>query len=145
MKIILQRVNSAKMFVNDKFMSEIKKGIVAYIGITHKDGLKEIEYCIDKLIHLRIFDDENGKLNLSLEDINGELLVVSNFTIYGNTKKARRPSYINSASAEKAKEVYDIFLLKLSEKGINYQTGQFQQYMRIISESDGPVNLIIET
>ena len=145
MKIILQRVNSAKMFVNDKFMSEIKKGIVAYIGITHEDGLKEIEYCIDKLIHLRIFDDENGKLNLSLEDINGELLVVSNFTIYGNTKKGRRPSYTNSAPAEKAKEVYDIFLLKLSEKGINYQTGQFQQYMRIISESDGPVNLIIET
>ena len=145
MKIILQRVNSAKMFVNDKFMSEIKKGIVAYIGITHEDGLKEIEYCIDKLIHLRIFDDENGELNLSLEDINGELLVVSNFTIYGNTKKGRRPSYTNSASAEKAKEVYDIFLLKLSEKGINYQTGQFQQYMRIISESDGPVNLIIET
>lgn len=145
MKIILQRVNSAKMFVNDKFMSEIKKGIVAYIGITHEDGLKEIEYCIDKLIHLRIFDDKNGKLNLSLEDINGELLVVSNFTIYGNTKKGRRPSYTNSASAEKAKEVYDIFLLKLSEKGINYQTGQFQQYMRIISESDGPVNLIIET
>lgn len=145
MKIILQRVNSAKMFVNDKFMSEIKKGIVAYIGITHEDGLKEIEYCIDKLIHLRIFDDENGKLNLSLEDINGELLVVSNFTIYGNTKKGRRPSYTNSASAEKAKEVYDIFLLKLSEKGINYQTGQFQQYMRIISESDGPVNLIVET
>ena len=145
MKIILQRVNSAKMFVNDKFMSEIKKGIVAYIGITHEAGLKEIEYCIDKLIHLRIFDDENGKLNLSLEDINGELLVVSNFTIYGNTKKGRRPSYTNSASAEKAKEVYDIFLLKLSEKGINYQTGQFQQYMRIISESDGPVNLIIET
>ena len=145
MKIILQRVNSAKMFVNDKFMSEIKKGIVAYIGITHEDGLKEIEYCIDKLIHLRIFDDEYGKLNLSLEDINGELLVVSNFTIYGNTKKGRRPSYTNSASAEKAKEVYDIFLLKLSEKGINYQTGQFQQYMRIISESDGPVNLIIET
>ena len=145
MKIILQRVNSAKMFVNDKFMSEIKKGIVAYIGITHEDGLKEIEYCIDKLIHLRIFDDENGKLNLSLEDINGELLVVSNFTIYGNTKKGRRPSYTNSASAEKAKEVYDMYLLKLSEKGINYQTGQFQQYMRIISESDGPVNLIIET
>lgn len=145
MKIILQRVNSAKMFVNDKFMSEIKKGIVAYIGITHEDGLKEIEYCIDKLIHLRIFDDENGKLNLSLEDINGELLVVSNFTIYGNTKKGRRPSYTNSAPAEKAKEVYDMFLLKLSENGINYQTGQFQQYMRIISESDGPVNLIIET
>ena len=145
MKIILQRVNSAKMFVNDKFMSEIKKGIVAYIGITHEDGLKEIEYCIDKLIHLRIFDDENGKLNLSLEDINGELLVVSNFTIYGNTKKGRRPSYTNSAPAEKAKEVYNMFLLKLSEKGINYQTGQFQQYMRIISESDGTVNLIIET
>ncbi len=144
MKIILQRVNSAKMFVNDKFMSEIKKGIVAYIGITHEDGLKEIEYCIDKLIHLRIFDDENGKLNLSLEDINGELLVVSNFTIYGNTKKGRRPSYTNSAPAEKAKEVYNMFLLKLSKKGINYQTGQFQQYMRIISESDGPVNLIIE-
>ena len=87
MKLIIQRVKSAKMSVNNNFKCEINRGIVAYLGITHEDDIKDINYCVDKLIHLRIFDDENGKLNLSVQDIKGELLIVSNFTIYGNTKK----------------------------------------------------------
>ena len=92
MKIIIQRVNFAEIFINNKFKGKIQKGIVAYTGVANGDSVKDIDFCIDKLINLRIFDDENGKLNLSVKDIRGELLIVSNFTIYGNTKKGRRPS-----------------------------------------------------
>ena len=87
MKIIIQRVNFAKIFVNNEFKGEIQKGIVAYVGVANGDCEEDIDFCIDKLINLRIFNDENGKLNLSVKDIKGELLIVSNFTIYGNTKK----------------------------------------------------------
>ena len=145
MKIIIQRVNKAEMNVNDTFKCKIGKGIVAYIGITHEDGIKDINYCIDKLINLRIFDDSEGKLNLSVQDIKGELLIVSNFTVYGNTKKGRRPDYLNSAPASKAKEIYNMFLEKLSETEVPFETGEFQADMKIYSENDGPVNLIIES
>ena len=145
MKIIIQRINFAEIFVNNKFKGKIQKGIVAYIGITNGDSVKDIDFCIDKLINLRIFDDENGKLNLSVKDINGELLIVSNFTIYGNTKKGRRPSYTDSAPASEAYEIYNLFVKKLEQTGIRFETGEFGQYMRIVSENDGPVNLIIDS
>ena len=145
MKLIIQRVKSAKMSVNNNFKCEINRGIVAYLGITHEDDIKDINYCVDKLIHLRIFDDKNGKLNLSVQDIKGELLIVSNFTIYGNTKKGRRPSYTDSAAANEAQEIYNLFVKKLEQTGIRFETGEFGQYMRIVSENDGPVNLIIDS
>ncbi|MDO4638482.1 D-aminoacyl-tRNA deacylase [Leptotrichia hongkongensis] len=145
MKIIVQRVNFAEIFVNNKFKGKIQKGIVAYIGITNGDSVKDIDFCIDKLINLRIFDDESGKLNLSVKDINGNLLIVSNFTIYGNTKKGRRPSYTDSAPASEAYEIYNLFVKKLEQTGIRFETGEFGQYMRIVSENDGPVNLIIDS
>ena len=145
MKIIIQRINFAEIFVNNKFKGKIQKGIVAYVGITTGDTVKDIDFCIDKLINLRIFDDENGKLNLSVKDINGELLIVSNFTIYGNTRKGRRPSYTNSAPASEAKEIYNLFVKRLEKTGIGSETGEFGQYMRIVSENDGPVNLIIDS
>ena len=145
MKLIIQRVKKAKMIVNGNFKCEINRGILAFIGITHEDSIKDISYCIDKLINIRIFDDENGKLNLSVQDIAGELLIVSNFTVYGNTVKGRRPSYTASASAEKAKEVYDLFLENLTERNIPFSSGEFQEYMEIEAVNDGPVNLIIES
>lgn len=145
MKIIVQRVNFAEIFVNNKFKGKIQKGIVAYIGITNGDSVKDIDFCIDKLINLRIFDDESSKLNLSVKDINGNLLIVSNFTIYGNTKKGRRPSYTDSAPASEAYEIYNLFVKKLEQTGIRFETGEFGQYMRIVSENDGPVNLIIDS
>lgn len=145
MKLIIQRVKHAKMFVNNTFKCEINKGIVAYLGITHNDNIKDINYCIDKLINLRIFDDENGKLNLSIQDVKGELLIVSNFTIYGNTKKGRRPDYLASAPANVAKEIYDLFLDNLSKTNVPFGSGEFQQYMEIESINDGPINLIIES
>ena len=104
-----------------------------------------MEYCVEKLINLRIFNDESGKLNLSIKDLKKEVMAVSNFTIYGNTKKGRRPSFVDSAKVEKAKELYDLFLKKLREKSIKFGSGEFGEYMKIISESDGPVNLIIES
>ena len=145
MKIIIQRVNFAEIFVNNKFKGKIQKGIVAYIGVANGDSVKDIDFCIDKLINLRIFDDENGKLNLSVKDIRGELLIVSNFTIYGNTKKGRRPSYTDSAPAEKAYKIYDLFLKKLEKVDTRIETGEFGEYMKIVSENDGPVNLIIDS
>ena len=145
MKIIIQRVTFAEIFVNNKFKGKIQKGIVAYIGVTNGDSVKDIDFCIDKLINLRIFDDESGKLNLSVKDINGNLLIVSNFTIYGNTKKGRRPSYTDSAPASEAYEIYNLFVKKLEQTGIRFETGEFGQYMRIVSENDGPVNLIIDS
>lgn len=145
MKIIIQRVNYAKMFVNDKFKEEIKEGVLAFIGVKTDDTKEDVEYCVEKLINLRIFNDESGKLNLSIKDLKKEVMAVSNFTIYGNTKKGRRPSFVDSAKVEKAKELYDLFLKKLREKSIKFGSGEFGEYMKIISESDGPVNLIIES
>ena len=145
MKIIIQRVNYAKMFVNDKFKEEIKEGVLAFIGVKTDDTKEDVEYCVEKLINLRIFNDESGKLNLSIKDLKKEVMAVSNFTIYGNTKKGRRPRFVDSAKAEKAKELYDLFLKKLREKSIKFGSGEFGEYMKIISESDGPVNLIIES
>ena len=145
MKIIIQRVNYAKMFVNGKFKEEIKEGVLAFIGVKTDDTKEDVEYCVEKLINLRIFNDESGKLNLSIKDLKKEVMAVSNFTIYGNTKKGRRPSFVDSAKAEKAKELYDLFLKKLREKSIKFGSGEFGEYMKIISESDGPVNLIIES
>ena len=145
MKLIIQRVNYAKMFVNDKFKEEIKEGVLAFIGVKTDDTKEDVEYCVEKLINLRIFNDESGKLNLSIKDLKKEVMAVSNFTIYGNTKKGRRPSFADSAKAEKAKELYDLFLKKLREKSIKFGSGEFGEYMKIISESDGPVNLIIES
>ena len=145
MKIIIQRINFAKIFVNDKFKGEIGKGIVAYVGVSSEDTEKDINFCIDKLVNLRIFNDDDGKMNLSVKDVNGELLVISNFTIYGNTKKGRRPSYTDSAPAEKAEEIYNLFIEKLKQTDVRFETGEFRQHMKIISENDGPVNLIIDS
>lgn len=145
MKIIIQRINFAKIFVNDKFKGEIGKGIVAYVGISSSDSEKDIDFCIDKLINLRIFNDNDDKMNLSVKDVDGELLVVSNFTIYGNTKKGRRPSYTDSAPAETAQKIYNRFVEKLKHTDVKFETGEFGEHMKIISESDGPVNLIIDS
>ena len=100
---------------------------------------------VDWLWRLGISYDENGRLSLSVQDIKGELLIVSNFTIYGNTKKGRRPDYLNSAPAEKAKKIYNLFIEKLSESEVPFKTGEFQEYMEIQSINDGPINLIIES
>ena len=145
MRIVVQKVKKAEVVIDEKTYSSIGHGIAAFVGISRTDTITDIKYSLEKLINLRIFEDMEGKLNLSLLDVKGELLVVSNFTVYGDTKKGRRPSYIESASPEDAEKLYDLFLEELSKYNIPYETGKFREHMNVILENDGPVTLIINS
>ena len=145
MRIVVQKVKKAEVVIDEKTYSSIGHGIAAFVGISRTDTITDIKYSLEKLINLRIFEDTEGKLNLSLLDVKGELLVVSNFTVYGDTKKGRRPSYIESASPEDAEKLYDLFLEELSKYNIPYETGKFREHMNVILENDGPVTLIINS
>ena len=145
MRIVVQIVKNAEVVIDVKTYSSIGHGIAAFVGISRTDTITDIKYSLEKLINLRIFEDMEGKLNLSLLDVKGELLVVSNFTVYGDTKKGRRPSYIESASPEDAEKLYDLFLEELSKYNIPYETGKFREHMNVLLENDGPVTLIINS
>ena len=145
MRLILQRVKAAKVLINDDLFSSINQGIVVFLGIANTDNTTDIKYSIEKLINLRIFDDSSGKLNLSLLDMNGELLIVSNFTVYGNTKNGRRPSYTESAKPDAAEKLYNSFLDELSKYNVPFKTGKFREHMNVTLENDGPVTLIIDS
>ena len=145
MRIVVQKVKKAEVVIDEKTYSSIGHGIAAFVGISRTDTITDIKYSLEKLINLRIFEDAEGKLNLSLLDVKGELLVVSNFTDYGDTRKGRRPSYIESASPEDAEKLYDLFLEELSKYSIPYETGKFREHMNVILENDGPVTLIINS
>ena len=145
MRIVVQKVKKAEVVIDEKTYSSIGHGIAAFVGISRTDTITDIKYSLEKLINLRIFEDMEGKLNLSLLDVKGELLVVSNFTVYGDTKKGRRPSYIESASPEDAEKLYNLFLEELSKYNIPYETGKFRERMNVLLENDGPVTLIINS
>ncbi|MCP1223723.1 D-aminoacyl-tRNA deacylase [Sebaldella sp. S0638] len=145
MRIVVQKVKKAEVVIDEKSYSSIGHGIAAFVGISRTDTITDIKYSLEKLINLRIFEDSEGKMNLSLLDVKGELLVVSNFTVYGDTRKGRRPSYIESASPEEAEKLYSLFLEELSKYNIPYETGKFREHMNVILENDGPVTLIINS
>ena len=145
MRIVVQKVKKAEVVIDEKTYSSIGHGIAAFVGISRTDTITDIKYSLEKLINLRIFEDTEGKLNLSLLDVKGELLVVSNFTVYRKTKKGRRPSYIESASPEDAEKLYNLFLEELSKYNIPYETGKFREHMNVVLENDGPVTLIINS
>ena len=144
MKIVVQRSKNAKVEVNNEIVGKIDYGLVLLVGFTHNDTIKEIDYMVDKVINLRIFDDENGIMNKSLIDVNGSILSISQFTLYADSRKGRRPSYVNALSSEKAKEMYEIFNNKLKENNINVETGIFQADMQVSLINDGPVTIILE-
>lgn len=144
MKIVVQRSKEAKVEVNKEIVGSIDYGLVLLVGFTHNDTIKEIDYMVDKVINLRIFDDENGVMNKSLLDINGSILSISQFTLYADSRKGRRPSYVNALSSDKAKELYEIFNNKLKEQNINVETGIFQADMKVTLTNDGPVTIILE-
>lgn len=145
MRAVIQRVSKAKVTVENEITGKIEKGIVILLGIRNDDDEKDIDYMVNKIINLRIFDDEEGKLNKSLIDVNGSILVVSNFTVYGDAKKGRRPSYIDAASPVEAKKLYDIFVKKIKENNINCAEGVFQAHMDVELINDGPITLIVES
>jgi D-tyrosyl-tRNA(Tyr) deacylase len=145
MKAILQRTTNAKVTVDNKITGEIKKGLVILVGFTEGDNEQIIDTMINKIINLRIFDDENGVMNISLKDINGSILSISQFTLYADTSKGRRPSYINSLKYEEAEKLYLLFNQKLKEQNIEISTGVFGGDMQVEFINDGPVTIILDS
>ena len=145
MKAVVQRVRSASVEVNGNIVGKIEQGLLVLLGIAEDDGLSDVEYLIDKIINLRIFEDKNDKMNLSMLDLQYELLIVSQFTLYGDCRKGRRPNFGEAAKPEKAREIYEMFLLKCGELGIKVKTGVFQAYMNVSLVNDGPVTIILDS
>jgi len=144
-KAVVQRVKKACVSIDNKVTAEIGNGAVVLIGITYSDTRKDAEFMADKIANLRIFDDKEGKMNLSGLDIGAEFLVVSQFTLYGDCRKGRRPSYTDAAPPEVAIPLYEYFVEKLRGYGVKVETGRFQAEMLVNLENDGPVTLIVET
>ena len=144
MKIVVQRVLTSKVEVSGKVVGSIEKGLLILVGFTYNDTIKDIDYMVDKVLNLRIFDDENGVMNKSLKDVGGSILSVSQFTLYGDASKGRRPSYINALKGDEAIKLYDIFNQKLREQ-VNLQTGIFGADMKVFLVNDGPVTILLES
>lgn len=144
MKVLVQRVLSSSVEVDNKIVGQINKGLMLLVGFTDSDTEKEIDYMVDKIINLRIFDDENGVMNKSLIDVNGSILSISQFTLYADTRKGRRPSYIKALNGDKAILLYDKFNNKLKEENIKVETGIFGADMKVSLINDGPITIMLE-
>lgn len=145
MRLVVQRSLNSNVTVQNKIVGQIDYGVVVLVGFTHHDSIADIEYLIDKLIHLRIFDDENGVMNKSLIDVNGSILSISQFTLYADTKKGRRPSYVNALKKEDATILYDLWNQKLKETNLHVETGIFHADMKVQITNDGPITIILES
>lgn len=145
MRAVIQRVKSAEVYVDGNIRGEIGTGLLVFLGIGKGDNDDDISYFVKKIPELRIFEDEAGKFNLSLIDKKGEILVVSQFTLYGDCKKGRRPSFTEAEEPNIAKKLYDKFILKLNERGLKVQSGEFQAKMEVHLVNDGPVTLLLDS
>lgn len=144
MKVLIQRVKEASVTIDGKLFSSINKGILALVGIEKGDSLEQVQKAAKKVANLRIFPDENDKMNLSLIDVQGEMLIVSQFTLCGDCKKGTRPSFDKSAPPDIANELYEKFVAEISGFGIKTQTGKFAAMMDVALINDGPVTFMIE-
>tara|TARA_Y100001936_G_scaffold116126_1_gene113610 strand:+ start:1118 stop:1561 length:444 start_codon:yes stop_codon:yes gene_type:complete len=145
MRVLLQRVNKASVIINNKNFSSINNGLLVFLGIQTKDSIKDVEYLVRKIINLRIFNDENGLMNLSILDKQYSIMLVSQFTLYGNCKKGNRPSFVNAEKPEKAKILYQLFIDELNKYNINLKTGKFGANMTVNLINSGPVTLWIDS
>ena len=145
MRTIVQRVSWSKVQVDGQVTGQTGAGLCVLVGVTHEDGAQDVAWMAEKLANLRIFEDENGKMNRSVMDIGGEILVVSQFTIYGDARKGRRPSFISAAPPEQAAKLYDGLVIALKTAGLPVQTGVFQAMMQVSLCNDGPVTLILDS
>ena len=144
MKVVIQRSNEASVKVKDKIVGKIDKGLVVLVGFTYGDTIKEIKYLANKIVNLRIFDDENGIMNKSIKDVGGSILSVSQFTLYADASKGNRPSYINALKESEARILNDIFNDELKKLGIKVETGIFREDMIVSITNIGPTTIIIE-
>ena len=144
MKVVLQRSLNSKVEVDNKIVGSIDKGLVILVGFTSGDDIEKIDYMVNKIVNLRIFDDENGVMNKSIIDVGGSILSISQFTLYADTTKGRRPSYIKALNGEKATILYDEFNNKLRKTGINIETGIFGADMKVNIINDGPITIMLE-
>ena len=145
MRIVVQRSKHAKVTVNGEITGQISSGLVLLVGVTHEDKEEDASFLADKIANLRIFEDEAEKMNLSLMDVGGQILSVSQFTLYGDCRKGRRPSFIDAARPDHALPIYNAFNQILREKGIHVETGRFGAMMDVELINDGPVTLIVES
>ncbi|WP_144463288.1 D-aminoacyl-tRNA deacylase [Siminovitchia fortis] len=144
MKIVLQRCKQAKVTAEGRLTGSIGRGFVLLVGITHDDTEKEAEWLADKIINLRIFEDADGKMNRSLKDVDGEILSVSQFTLYADCNKGRRPSFVDAAAPDMANSMYERFNELLRSRGVKVETGVFGAMMEVDLVNDGPVTLVLE-
>ncbi|QGH35073.1 D-tyrosyl-tRNA(Tyr) deacylase [Gracilibacillus salitolerans] len=145
MKVVLQRAKDASVIVNDEVVGQIENGYVALVGVTHNDTEEDVDYLVNKTINLRIFEDENQKMNLSLRDIGGGVLSISQFTLYGDVRKGRRPNFMEAAKPDYAEKLYELYNQKLRAEGIQVETGQFGANMNVTLTNNGPVTMTLES
>ena len=145
MRAVVQRVSRAKVTVGGRITGEIRRGLLVLLGVTHQDEAADADYLVDKIVNLRIFDDGFGKMNLSILDSGGKMLVVSQFTLYGDTRRGRRPSFIDAARGEDAERWYEYFVSKAREQLSTVATGEFGAMMDVELVNDGPVTIILDS
>lgn len=145
MRAVIQRVTSSKVEVDGVVVGAINKGFNVLLGISKEDTEEDLKYIKDKLINLRIFEDKDDKMNLSLLDVNGEILLISQFTLYGDCRKGRRPNFMNALGGDDAKVLYDKFVLMVKETGLKVETGIFGAHMSVDIQNDGPVTVLLDS
>jgi D-aminoacyl-tRNA deacylase len=145
MRAVVQRVSGASVSVGGEVVGKIERGSLVLLGVSVRDSESDASYLVDKIVNLRVFDDDEGKMNLSLMDIGGDLLVVSQFTLYGDTRRGRRPSYIDAAAPIEANRLYEYFVCECRKQVAKVETGRFQAMMDVELINDGPVTILIDS
>ena len=145
MRAVVQRISEGKVVVDEKTTGEIKRGLLVYLGVGPQDTSQDVKYMADKLVNLRIFSDENDKMNLSLLDVAGELLLVSQFTLYGDCRKGRRPNFTEAGKPEVAEALYQELARECAALGVPVQQGVFQAHMEVHAVNDGPVTIMLDS
>lgn len=144
MRALLQRVSEASVTVDGRIIGQIGRGFVVLLGVTHSDGPAQADWLVNKIAGLRVFEDADGKMNASLADVDGALLIISQFTLYGDARKGRRPSFTSAARPEQAEPLVDHFVLRMRERGFKVASGVFGAHMDVRIHNDGPVTLMLE-
>ena len=142
---VLQRVTSGNVTIDDNVVGQIDQGLVILLGVMGDDDKNDTDYLVNKISGLRIFNDENEKMNLSIKDVNGSALIVSQFTLCADTQKGRRPSFIHAAPPEKGKALYEDFMKKMKDHGVSVQSGEFAAMMKVNIQNDGPVTIVLDS